>query len=63
MTSGAAIKQAILDAMAEHPEIFNVGHPWLQLFVECVANGVYAEMQKLEDIGGTSTNPPATAHR
>ncbi|EGJ51840.1 hypothetical protein [Desulfocurvibacter africanus] len=52
-TSGEAIKTAILAEMGNHPDTFVISHEALRLFVECVAKGIYAELQKLEDV------PPA----
>ncbi|MEG6552442.1 hypothetical protein V6C53_19600 [Desulfocurvibacter africanus] len=61
-TNAQAIKDAILREMEGH-DLFDTTYSGLQLFVECVAKGIYAELQKLEDIGGTPTVPPATAHK
>lgn len=52
-TSAQGIMDAILIEMGKHPNTFITSHEALRLFVQCIANGIYAELQKLEDV------PPA----
>jgi len=35
----------------------------LQIFVRAICEAVCEEVPNIEDIGGTPTNPPATAHK
>ncbi|MCP4160043.1 MAG: hypothetical protein GY760_08220 [Deltaproteobacteria bacterium] len=59
-TSGDAIKASILKEMESHPGLFNIDHPILQIFIECVAKGVYEELKNLDDNAGF---PPSTGHK
>ncbi len=58
-SSGDNIKGYILAEMKKNPAVFKMGHPILELFVECIAKGVYEGMKELDDKAGT---PPSTGH-
>ncbi len=59
-SSGENIKGYILKEMESNPGLFNIDHPILQIFIECVAKGVYEGMKELDDNAGF---PPSTGHK
>lgn len=54
-TSGDAIKAAILARLENTGCDFNPGgeHCWLQCLIDAIANGVYDELQNLDDATDT----------
>lgn len=50
-------------ALAKLGDRFDTSHPHLQELVRAICEAVCEEVPFIEDIGGTPTNPPATAHK
>ncbi|MEG6552454.1 hypothetical protein V6C53_19660 [Desulfocurvibacter africanus] len=50
-------------ALSKLSDKFDTGHEHLTELVRAICEAVCEEVPFIEDIGGTPTNPPATAHK